>query len=704
MLEFSKAVSVWIKDKENEMNHRVRFKTIINCETFSSSKVLIATSGIYNLYINGVFVAYGPARAGRGHFRIDEIDVSQLLSKGKNSVVIEVCGYNSASFYIQKYSSFLTAEVYIDKKAVAWTGKDFTAQENPHYIQKSQRYSYQRPMVEAYNIKNNDNFLENYELGNEEICEVSGGIYLPRLTKYPLYEEIEAVSISNGDVEYLENVEITYDRSVTQVGEELSGFAINELEAFPTSECEHFRFLPRDFDYKKEIQKNTYKIYEFPFCTTGMLNFQIECMEDLTLYILFDEVLTDGLVDFLRGDCANVIKYTFPKGKHSIRFFEVYTMKYVQAVALGDCRIENIAMTEYKHPPIDYDTSVFPEKIKKIADAAIESFRQNSVDLFSDCPSRERAGWLCDSYFTAQTEYLLLGNNNIEKCFLENFLHEEDYIGLPKGMVPMCYPADSLFGMFIPQWSLWLLLELEKYFERTADYELIEKFKYKTEKLLKYFTCFENSDGLLEKLGGWQFVEWSKANDLVDDVNYPTNMLYSRALKSVAKLYNRPELEIKAENIKKTVLEQSFNGEFFCDNAIRKNGELALSGESTEVCQYYAFFFNIADKESHGKLLESLIEHFGPSRDSKYENIHPANAFIGNYLRLEILMGYGEFRKALENISDYFSYMAERTGTLWENTGATASCNHGFASYVLCWLDELKNKIMKEELLCQELF
>ncbi len=27
-------------------------------------------------------------------------------------------------------------------------------------------------------------------------------------------------------------------------------------------------------------------------------------------------------------------------------------------------------------------------------------------------------------------------------------------------------------------------------------------------------------------------------------------------------------------------------------------------------------------------------------------------------------------------------YMAERTGTLWENVGAYASCNHGFASHV----------------------
>ena len=35
--------------------------------------------------------------------------------------------------------------------------------------------------------------------------------------------------------------------------------------------------------------------------------------------------------------------------------------------------------------------------------------------------------------------------------------------------------------------------------------------------------------------------------------------------------------------------------------------------------------------------------------------------------------------------------MAEQTGTLWEHMGASASCNHGFASYVLYWLKQLEN-------------
>jgi alpha-L-rhamnosidase len=52
-------------------------------------------------------------------------------------------------------------------------------------------------------------------------------------------------------------------------------------------------------------------------------------------------------------------------------------------------------------------------------------------------------------------------------------------------------------------------------------------------------------------------------------------------------------------------------------------------------------------------------------------------------------MRAGEKEKLEQNIRGYFDYMALRTGTLWENDTPHASCNHGFASHVLVWLDYL---------------
>ena len=56
-----------------------------------------------------------------------------------------------------------------------------------------------------------------------------------------------------------------------------------------------------------------------------------------------------------------------------------------------------------------------------IFNAAVETFKQNTLDIYMDCPSRERAGWLCDSFFTARAEHYLTGASTVEKNFLENF-------------------------------------------------------------------------------------------------------------------------------------------------------------------------------------------------------------------------------------------------------------------------------------------
>jgi len=141
--------------------------------------------------------------------------------------------------------------------------------------------------------------------------------------------------------------------------------------------------------------------------------------------------------------------------------------------------------------------------------------------------------------------------------------------------------------------------------------------------------------------------------------------------------------------LKDEIIRQSGGGLFFCDNAVRENGVSRRSGECTETCQYYAFFFDIATSSTHPELWNILTTKFGPDRKrhNEYPEIYFSNAFIGNYLRLDLLSRHGLKEQLLDEIERYFGYMAETTGTLWENDSDSASCNHGFASHVVCWLD-----------------
>jgi len=174
-------------------------------------------------------------------------------------------------------------------------------------------------------------------------------------------------------------------------------------------------------------------------------------------------------------------------------------------------------------------------------------------------------------------------------------------------------------------------------------------------------------------------------------VNFPTNMLYARMKRAIAALYGVESLVTEAEGIEAYIRDNTMVNGFFCDNALRgEAGSLTLSGECTESCQYYAFFMNLATPESHPDLWKILTEDFGPHRktDNRYPAIAFANSFIGNYLRLDLLLRYGMKEKLLDEIRGYFLYMADKTGTLWENDSDYASCNHGFASYIAVLIRE----------------
>ena len=329
--------------------------------------------------------------------------------------------------------------------------------------------------------------------------------------------------------------------------------------------------------------------------------------------------------------------------------------------------------------------SASDETFNRIFEAARSTFKQNAVDVFTDCPSRERAGWLCDSFFISRVASDLCGNTRMERLFMQNFLLPPKFEYLPEGMLPMCYPSDHNDGVFIPNWAMWFVIQLDEYLQRSGDRPTVDALKPRVLALLSYFKQFKNSDGLLEKLPGWVFVEWSHANKLVQDVNYPSNMTYAEVLACVSRMYGMPELQAEADAMRETIRKQSFDGTFFVDNAKRQaDGKLKSSGERTETCQYYAFFFHTATPQTHAALWETLRADFGPDRhqNNKHPEIHFANAFIGNYLRLELLSRQGLSAQILDETKGYFLKMADLTGTLWENDNTSASCCHGFASHV----------------------
>ena len=698
-----KAVPVWAEGREKEMNLNLGFRGSFTAEEAQNAQIKIAASTLYRMYVNGHFIGSGPARAAHGYFRIDEFPVGDFIKEGENILAIEVAGYNVNSYYTLDQPSFLLAEMSVDGDVVLATGSgdDFEAFQIKERLQKVERYSFQRPFTEYYRMSEGyDRWRATGDVSIEKVplSTLPSVELLPRHVDMPTFDVREPVILhSRGSVTKTIPERYLKDRSLAAISDKLKGFTEDELEVYPVSQeiqeivttSQEMITAPYTTSGVASLKENEFNIYDFGTNFSGFIGARINCSEPTRIMFYFDEILTDGDVKTKQrqSDICNHIVYELQPGKYDIETLESYTFRYLKLMVLeGEGEIEKLYLRKFSYP--DNENALFTsnnDKLNTIFDAAKQTFRQNSVDVFMDCPSRERAGWLCDSYFSSITERVLTGQTAVSENFLENYALPERFEFLPDGMIPMCYPADHNDGVFIPNWSLWFILQLEDYARNGGDPQLVAQLEPRVTDLLGYFSKFENEDNLLEKLESWVFVEWSRANDFVQDVNYPTNMLYSTALACAGQLYGNDEWLRKSNDVREAVLNQSYNGEFFVDNAIREeNGELTITGNTTEACQYYAFFFNIATPESHPELWKKIANDFGPNRDDQviYPTVFRANAFIGNYLRMDILSRYNLQGQLISEIQDYFYSMADLTGTLWENMQSYASCNHGFASFI----------------------
>ncbi|MDD4101508.1 MAG: hypothetical protein PHU80_02605 [Kiritimatiellae bacterium] len=699
-VSFISAKPVWLEGREQEMNLTVGFRAKLDGKGAENAVLRMTGSTVCRIFVNGEFLGYGPARGPHGFYRVDEWPLQGRCSPGTNVVAIEVAGYNVNSYYHLDQPSFLQAEIVDGDKVLAstaGTGAPFEAQLLESRVQKVQRYSFQRTFSEVYNITPHaDDWRTGGIFTPAKLAEMPTVRLLERIAPYPVFKiHHPVVELCSGTVKHNPDARVWVDRALSGIGSDYKGFPQKELATIPLHEVQRLDTASRVAtgtaytpDKNLRIADNEFRIFDFGLNNAGFFGAVLRSDAPARVYFVFDEIMSGEDVSIQRYSCANVVAYDLAgAGTYRVETFEPYQLKVLKIIVSGGpCEISGLYFREYVNP--DAERAVFnssDKDLNRIFNAARETFKQNAVDVFSDCAGRERAGWLCDSFFTSRVAADLCGNNDMERMFFQNYLLPEKFAHLPEGMLPMCYPSDHNNGNYIPNWAMWFVVQLEEYLQRSGDRAMIDALKPRVLALLKFFEKYRNSDGLLEKLPAWVFVEWSHANKLVQDVNYPSNMTYAEVLDCVARLYDMPPFAQEAAKMRETIRKQSFDGSFFVDNAVRQpDGSLKLSGERTETCQYYAFFFHTATPETHAALWKTLRDDFGPDRKNtkKHPEIHFANAFIGNYLRLELLSRQHLAAQILKETKGYFLNMTDLTGTLWENDTPHASCSHGFASHV----------------------
>lgn len=689
---FSKAIPVWkdIDNYKDKLNVHLVFREIE--DSLEGYKIKIAASDWYKLYVNDEFVGAGPARAAQGYARVDEYDLTAFHNNGKNEIVIYVAGFYCKTLTTVWQDSFLAAEIIRDDEVVKYTGRDFECYENERRVRKAERFSVQRYFQEIWDMSA-DAFGKLVQT-----VEVAGDIkFISRRVPFAYCGcEDYAGYISRGIFEQ------NTDKEFRKNAYSFDPFAEDKWGVFDEDEIQHFPYR-----YVKSLDltvtegsgklpvtlgEGQWMMVDMGRINVGFLRWSGVVEEDTDVIVAYSESSYDGVFDFVNIDMEPVFEYILPAGKEiDAESFEPYTYKCIAFfVKKGSITVNSVGLRSFERDISGVKRPEFGNsKYAKLYDAALRTYAHNALDIIMDCPSRERAGWLCDSYFTGKAEYYFYGDSPVESAFLENYILYTNQGEFPNGVLPMCYPSDPHHNnKFIPQWDMWYVLEVCDYLSNRKPVWDKETFAPTVFGIIDFLERYENSIGLLENLPSWNFIEWSSANTWVYDVNFPTNMLYAGVLDAVAAMYGKPELSKKAEAVRKTVTDIAFDGEVFVDNATRNaDGTYTRTQNVSEACQYYGVLFggvDLADAK-YAQLAQHIKNGFANFNKGD-RDFCPINAFIGLYLRMNVLSNLGWNDVIAADVEGFFGDMCDETGTLWEcrkdNGLPVGSLDHGFASYV----------------------
>lgn len=702
---WKKAKAVWLPHTEEGCSQFAGFTCKLNLSQMTRVKMKIAARSYYRLFVNGEMKACGPARAAKNHCRVDELE---FILPQDCYLAIEVAAYSKTEQYCNDCTmegGLLAAEITDEAGIVlAATGDEhWTCEELFYRRARVQTMSHCRGIIEYYDLKSDSYSWCERLLSEKPVVLEEKVIFQKRRAPYPSYER----RMFQGPVIFydvrLPEIEKEGERKVTMLASLVNPKwyrSIPKENLFLEELCrEH------DFAYtgKYRLEGSRWErklivepkddpaavLWKLPESAVGFLDFTVAVDKKSVIDVLNSDVLNE------KGElCGNtyVTRYQLEPGKYHLTTFEPKLVHYMKIIVRseGTAQFSVPKLIEDNYPDSrEADFSCSDGDLNRIYEASRKTLRLNTLDIFMDCPERERGGWLCDSYFTAKGAWQMFGDLSVEKDFLENFMQTEAK-AYWKGFFPEVYPGvnGNAGEVGIRNWSFWLALELCDYYERSGDLKFVEACKNRMEQFVEGVLSLRGESGLLEHTGTL-FVDWSLSNEsfAIGPISIPVNCLAVCMLEKLSVLYTCPAWKRAAEEMRKIIEElNSRSGGLFAgkgDGATFDTGTGRLTRGSCRTESGIALEIWSGFHQKDEEYRKAFVERMGSCPRMRPDpNIGRANLFIGLMVRFDTLARMGKVDTLIREWKDlYLEELLNGSGTLFEGIADQSGC-HGFNGYV----------------------
>ncbi|MBS7229540.1 glycoside hydrolase family 78 protein [Flavobacterium psychroterrae] len=238
------------------------------------------------------------------------------------------------------------------------------------------------------------------------------------------------------------------------------------------------------------------------------------------------------------------------------------------------------------------------------------SIKSNFQSVFTDCPQREKLGWLEEVHLNGPG---LMFNYNLES-YIPAMMQNISDSQRENGLIPTIVPEYVVFGGDFtdsPEWGVTGVILPWMYYEYYGDASLIEKYYSVMKNYVDYLGTKATNNIVSHGLGDWydygtHAAGYSKNSPIA--LSATSHYFYGASLVAkAAKLLNKTEDISKYETLT-TDIKNAFNKEFF-------NPETKQYGTSSQFSNAVPVYMNIVEPQYKEAVMQNLIADINAKGD-----------------------------------------------------------------------------------------
>ncbi len=252
-----------------------------------------------------------------------------------------------------------------------------------------------------------------------------------------------------------------------------------------------------------------------------------------------DATATVRLTEFVDGDRPRptvhdpAVRVTTDGTRRRIETIDRYAGQGLVVDADDGVTVHDVQVVERLHPVVgDHGFSCDDPLLERVRRVGRRTVSLNSVDAYTDCPTREQRAWTGDGVVHQLVD--LTTNDDWTLARRHVWLGAES--ARSDGMLPMAAAGDAEEVDFtvIPDWSLHWVHSVWNVYRHVGDLDEIAALLPTVERVLRWFDRFVDDGGALAGVPGWVLIDWSAVQGAGSGA--ALNGLWGRALRAFAKM------------------------------------------------------------------------------------------------------------------------------------------------------------------------